>query len=307
MHPPGSWYRWTAWPRSRRVDAAERPGHRAGWYPPRRAQPASCDEAGLAMPNLGDIDRQSLAGRHRHRHPRHRDRPRQPGHQRSSAWRSSTAGGRSSSCDGHHRPDLLQVQPGSGVGALGIVTRLTLQCVPAFNLHAVETVEPLDGLLDDFEHHMAGHDHMEFFWDPRSPSGSRQAATTARIDPRRPQQPAGRGLATRCSTRTSCSGWPTGPSVRRFPSLACRRWPGLTSGAFIERDFIDASHRVFASRRLRALLRDGVRGTRFAAVPEAVRRIGALVQSLSTRWSRSPSRCRVSAADDIPLSTGIRP
>ena len=47
-------------------------------------------------------------------------------------------------------PDLLRVAR-VGVGALGIVTKVTIQCVPAFNLHARETIEVLDDVLDDFD------------------------------------------------------------------------------------------------------------------------------------------------------------
>ena len=252
-------------------------------------------EAGLAMPNLGDIDRQSLAGA------------------TATATHGTGIGlgnlattivgmeivdgrGEIISCDGHHRSDLLHAAR-VGVGALGIVTRLTLQCVPAFNLHAVETVEPLDGLLNDFEQHMAGHDHMEFFWIP----GARRAHVKRNNRTDGPPRPPSRLAAARdkmlyenvvfgLANRT----------VRRFPSLA-PTVARLTSGALSERDFIDASHRVFASRRL-VRFYEMEYGVPVAAVPEAVRRIGALVRSLPSLVT-FPVEVRVSAADDIPLST----
>ena len=252
-------------------------------------------EAGLAMPNLGDIDRQSLAGA------------------TATATHGTGIGlgnlattivgmeivdgrGEIISCDEHHRPDLLHAAR-VGVGALGIVTRLTLQCVPAFNLHAVETVEPLDGLLNDFEPHMAGHDHMEFFWIP----GARRAHVKRNNRTDRPPRPQSWLAAARdkmlyenivfgLANRT----------VRRFPSLA-PTVARLTSGAFSERNFIDASHRVFASRRL-VRFYEMEYGVPVAAVPEAVRRIGALVRSLPSPVT-FPVEVRVSAADDIPLST----
>ena len=253
------------------------------------------DAAGLALPNLGDIDRQSLAGA------------------TATATHGTGTGlgnlsttivgmdivdgrGELIHCDEHERPDLLRVAR-VGVGALGIVTRMTLQCVPAFDLHAVETVEPLNGLLDNFEPQMAGHDHMEFFWIP----GARRAHVKRNNrtgEPRRPQRwlASARdkmlyenvvfGLANR--------------TVRRFPSLA-PTVARMTSGAASRRDFIDASHRVFVSRRL-VRFYEMEYGVPVAAVPEAVRRIGALVRSLSTPVT-FPVEVRVSAADDIPLST----
>ena len=254
------------------------------------------DEAGLAMPNLGDIARQSVAGA------------------TATATHGTGLGlgnlattivgmdivdgrGELIHCDEHERPELLRVAR-VGVGALGIVTRMTLQCVRAFDLHAAETSEPLEGLLDDFEHHMAGNDHMEFFWVP----GSRHAHVKRNNrtgEPRRPQPVLARardkllyenvvfGLANR--------------AVRRFPSSlpAVAR---MTRRAVVLRDYIDASHRVFVSRRFVRFYEMEYAVPR-EALPEAVRRIGALVRGLSTPVT-FPVEVRVSAADDIPLSTG---
>ena len=253
------------------------------------------DAAGLAMPNMGDIDRQSLAGATA---TATHGTGRELGNLATTIVGMEMVDGRGElvRCDEHERPDLLRVAR-VGVGALGIVTRLTLQCVPAFDLHAVETIEPLDGLLDDFEQHMAGHDHMEFFWIP----GARRAHVKRNDrtgEPRRPQKRLAEardkvlyenvvfGLANR--------------TVRRFPSLA----PAVaraTGGAASQRDFIDASHRVFVSRRF-VRFYEMEYGVPVAAVPEAVRRIGALVQSLPSPVT-FPVEVRVSAADDIPLST----
>ena len=253
------------------------------------------DAVGLAMPNLGDIDRQSLAGA------------------TATATHGTGLGlgnlattivgmeivdgrGELIRCDEHERSELLRVAR-VGVGALGIVTRMTLQCVPAFDLHATETVEPLDELLDNFEKHMAGHDHMEFFWVP----GSRHAhvkRNNRTDEPRRPQhrlaeardkilyENAVFGLANR--------------AVRRFPSLA----PSVaraTSKAVTQRDFVDASHRVLVSRRFVRFYEMEYAVPR-AALPEAVRRVGALARSLPSPVT-FPIEVRVSAADDIPLST----
>ena len=63
------------------------------------------------------------------------------------------------------RPDLLRVAR-VGVGALGIVTKVTIQCVPAFDLHARETIEVLDDVLDDFANFTTSAEHVEFYWMP---------------------------------------------------------------------------------------------------------------------------------------------
>ena len=253
------------------------------------------DEAGLAMPNLGDIDRQSLAGATAT--ATHGTGP-GLGNLATTIVGMEIVDGRGERirCDEHERPDLLRVAR-VGVGALGIVTRVTLQCVPAFDLHAVETVEPLDGLLDGFEQHMASHDHMEFFWVP----GSRHAHVKRhnRTDePRRPQPRLAEardkilyenvvfGLANR--------------AIRRFPS-SLPAVSKLTRGAVVERDYVDASHRVLVSRRLVRFYEMEYAVPR-EALPEAVRRVGELARSLPSPIT-FPVEVRVSAADDIPLST----
>ena len=70
----------------------------------------------------------------------------------------------------------------------------------------------------------------------------------------------------------------------------------------VQRDFIDASHRVFVSRRF-VRFYEMEYAVPLEALGEAVRRIGALVRGLSTPVT-FPVEVRVSAADDIALSTG---
>ncbi|HJL82447.1 MAG TPA: FAD-binding protein, partial [Acidimicrobiales bacterium] len=122
--------------------------------------------AGLAMPNLGDIAYQSVAGA-----------ASTSTHGTGLGFASIAAGVvgmRLVAGDGtvvvlgpHDDPDLLEVAR-VGLGALGIVTEVTLQCVPAFNLHAVEEVLPADDVLDSFDEMAATTDHIEFFWMPHT-------------------------------------------------------------------------------------------------------------------------------------------
>ena len=99
-------------------------------------------EHGLAMPNLGDIDRQSIAGAiatATHGTGRHL------GNLATTVvgMEMVTGEGEVVRCSADEEPDLLRVAR-VGVGALGIVTEVTLQVVDAFNLHARETVEPFE-------------------------------------------------------------------------------------------------------------------------------------------------------------------
>src|SRR5207244_8184141 len=55
-----------------------------------------------------------------------------------------------------------------GLGALGVLSRLTIQCEPAFNLHAVEQPEKLDAVLESFEDRTKTNEHFEFYWFPHT-------------------------------------------------------------------------------------------------------------------------------------------
>ncbi|MGH9134475.1 MAG: D-arabinono-1,4-lactone oxidase, partial [Ilumatobacteraceae bacterium] len=201
-------------------------------------------------------------------------------------------------CDVTERPDLLRVAR-VGVGALGIVTRVTLQCVPAFDLHAVETIEVLDDVLDGFDGFAASADHVELYWMP----GSRRCQVKRNhrtAEPARPQprlayardKYLGENLAFGVVCRVG----------RRFPTLAPRVARLVTSAA-AERDLIDRSDRIFCSpRHVRFVEMEY--GIPVEAIPEAVRRVRDLTAGLAFP-ALFPIEVRVSAADDIPLSTGM--
>ena len=55
-----------------------------------------------------------------------------------------------------------------GVGSLGVVTAVTLRCVPAFTLHGVDRWEPLEDVLAGLEERIAAHDHFEFYVFPHT-------------------------------------------------------------------------------------------------------------------------------------------
>jgi len=125
---------------------------------------AALDALGLAMPNLGDIDAQTIAGAI------------------STGTHGTGAGlggiatavaglelvladGSVVSCSAEQRPDLFTAARVS-VGALGVISSVTLSCVPAFDLAADERPMPLGEVLERFEEFAAANDHFEFYWFP---------------------------------------------------------------------------------------------------------------------------------------------
>jgi L-gulonolactone oxidase len=64
-----------------------------------------------------------------------------------------------------HEPDVFGAAR-VGLGALGVVSTVTVQCVPAFNLRTVEEPAPLSDVLASLEQRVADNEHFEFLWLP---------------------------------------------------------------------------------------------------------------------------------------------
>lgn len=120
------------------------------------------DSRGLALPNLGDIDAQTIAGAV------------QTGTHGTGAGFGSLASfvsgltlmladGSSVSCS---RGEPLFDAAVVGLGAFGVLTSVTLDCVPAFVLRAEERPESLPAVLGDLDSLVAENDHFEFYWFP---------------------------------------------------------------------------------------------------------------------------------------------
>lgn len=250
---------------------------------------------GLALPNLGDIDRQSIAGA-----------TATATHgtgaglgniaTRIVGMEIVTADGTVRRCSETDDPELLRVAR-VGLGALGIVTEMTLRCVPAFNLRAVETIEPLADVIGDFRNFMHSTDHVEFYWMP----GSRRCQVKRNTRTELPAEPQSKAAYIRDKWIGENLAFGTVCRVgRRFPGLAPKVAKIVMSGAS-ERDLIDRSDKVFCSpRKVRFLEMEY--GLPIDAVPDAIGRIQQLIATLPVK-PMFPIEVRISAADDIPLST----
>ncbi len=125
---------------------------------------AALDTLGLALANLGDIDAQTVAGAI------------STGTHGTGASLGGIAtqvaglelvlaDGSVAACSASQRPDLFAAARVS-VGALGVLSSVTLQCVPSFTLAADERPMPVDEVLGRFAEFAAGNDHFEFYWFP---------------------------------------------------------------------------------------------------------------------------------------------
>ena len=250
---------------------------------------------GLALPNLGDIAYQSIAGA-----TATATHGTGAGHgniaTRIVGIELVTGDGTIRRANEANDPELLRVAR-VGVGSLGILTEVTIRCVPAFNLHAVETIETLTDVVADFRGVMHSTDHAEFFWMP----GARRCMVkrnTITDRPAAPQSKIGyikdKWIAENLAFGTVCR------VARSFPSLAPKVAKAITSSAS-GRETLDRSDKVFCSpRKVRFLEMEY--GVPFDAVPDALGRIDALIKTLPVK-PIFPIEVRASAADDIPLST----
>jgi L-gulonolactone oxidase len=140
---------------------------------------------GLALPNLGDIDVQSLAG------------ALVTGTHGTGARLGNLASGVEAMelvlADGSKRAldggDELRAARVS-LGALGVVAAVTLRCVPSFRLHAVDRPLPLEDVLGSLDERVDGNDHFELFTFPHSPLALTRTnnRTEAPATPRRPRR-----------------------------------------------------------------------------------------------------------------------
>ncbi|WP_307851716.1 FAD-binding protein [Williamsia sp. CHRR-6] len=122
--------------------------------------PGLIDPLGLAMPNLGDIDRQTLAGAVST--STHGTGVGFGGLATQVIGATMVTGTGDTLRIGRHDGRLLAaIAP--GLGALGVLVDITLQCVPAFDLSAVEEITDFDSAVADFGTRIREVDHHEFY------------------------------------------------------------------------------------------------------------------------------------------------
>jgi L-gulono-1,4-lactone dehydrogenase len=249
-------------------------------------------ERGWALPNLGDVDVQTVAGAiSTGTHGTGATHAGLAGQVR--ALELVTADGAARTCSPDEDRELFAAAR-VGLGALGVLTTVTLQAVPAFRLHALEAAQPLESALDLLD---GDDDHVEFYWFPHT--GTAATKRNNRTDADGPR-------------RGRVAGWVGDELVGNGAfALACRIGavaPGLVpsinrtiAGRFAAAEYVDRSYRVFTSpRRVRFVEMEYA--VPRAALPEAFAGLRRAVERHGQAVT-FPVEVRVAAADDIPLST----
>ncbi len=251
----------------------------------------------LAMPNLGDIDEQSIAGAIST--GTHGTGARFGGIATQVVGAVLvTADGELLTVDDSHDSELLPAVA-LGLGALGILVEVTLQCVPAFVLHAVERPEPLDEALADLDRRAAASDHFEFYWFPHTDTALTKTNTRLpESAPRHRLAPVGRWVDEELLSNglyaAICAAGTVVPALIPPVSRVAVRLTG-------NREYTDASTRVFTQRRA-VRFREMEYAVPVANLRPAFEAVRRLVDE--RRWRISfPVEVRVAAADDLWLST----
>ncbi len=267
---------------------------------------AALDGLGLAMAGLGDIDAQTVAGAQSARTHGTARAPGKSGHPGRGVRPGPGNDGSPVTYRRRSSPSFISRAARVGLGALGVISTVTLRCVPAFKLAAEESPEPVDEVIERFDSIAAENDHFEFYWFPYG----RHALVKRnnRLSP-------GHTAASNVRASRPMPGWRRFwefevmenagfGALCRVGRAAPRFIPALnrfSSAALSTRSYTDSSYRVFVTpRRVRFV------ESEYAVPRESLRDVLAELRRAVPRLADPvmfPVEVRVAAADDIWLST----
>ena len=251
----------------------------------------------LALQNMGDIDRQTIVGATST--GTHGTGASFGGlATRIRAAKLVTADGELLRVDAAENADLLPAVA-LGLGALGVLVEVTIECVPEFVLHALERPAPVDEVLAEWPERLRESDHFEFYVWPHSDRVLTK--TNTRLPGDAARKPLGR-------VREALEDGFLDNEVfgmlvaigRAFPAAI----PGinrLATSLSGNREFADRSPDVFTSPR-RVRFTEMEYAIPVEAIPEAVRAVRELIDREGWRIE-FPIEVRASAPDDLWLST----
>jgi L-gulonolactone oxidase len=251
-------------------------------------------QLGLAVPNLGDIDGQTVAGA-------------------ISTGTHGTGLGHSTlaSCvaaltlvigDGSvvrvDSADPMFPAARLGLGALGVVVDVTLRCVDAFTLRADERPMALREVLARLDDELAGNEHVEFYWHPYTDWTQLKRNNTVPANDR--PLPKFRGwlddefLSNTLYERTCRLGRAVPAVVPTINAIATR--------ALTARTYTARSDRVFCTPR-RVRFNEMEYEVPRAAVPEVMSELPRIIERLPFKV-QFPVEVRFTGPDDVWLSHG---
>jgi FAD-linked oxidoreductase len=252
-------------------------------------------ERGLGLTNLGDIDRQTISGAIST--GTHGTGARLGGLATFiRAMELVTADGDVVRCSPDEEPEVFHGAR-VGLGALGVVTKLTLACEPAFTLRHVERAGKLDEVVAEIDQLADGHDHFEFYWLPHTDTCS------LLCNDRTDEAPRPKSAYKRWRAEVFFPNYFFGAVVTagRLHPAWVPRLAGVVGSSVGSTRLIDRSDRILISTRLLRFVEMEYAIPR-AHAREAVLAVRDLIDGEGLRVS-FPVEVRFTAPDDIPLST----
>jgi L-gulono-1,4-lactone dehydrogenase len=252
-------------------------------------------EQGLALENLGDIDVQTIAGAISTATHGTGERFGNISSQ-VEAIELVTPDGSLVQCSRDSDPDLWRAAR-VGVGSLGVISSVTLRCVPAFTIRRHDHPLPLAEALADLDELAARNDHFEFYVFPHTNVALCREST----DLDSPPEPRGRVQEYLLETvLENHAFWLLCSVGRMFPSRipAVNRLVPKVAGSSVK---TDRSYRVFSTKRLVRFTEMEYAVPREAG-PEALRRVHDVIERRGFAVP-FPIEFRVVAPDDAYLST----
>jgi FAD-linked oxidoreductase len=249
---------------------------------------------GLAVPNLGDIDAQTVAGAI------------STGTHGTGAAHSTLASCVTAVTLVTGTGQILRLDSSSemfpavrlGIGALGILVEVTLRCVEAFTLLADERPMPLAEVLAGLDEQIAVNDHVEFYWYPYTDRAQLKRNNT---------------VQTSHLPLTRFRGWLDDEflpnSVFQAACRLGRTLPGavpaisaIAARALTARTYTDRSDRVFCTPR-RVRFTEMEYEVPRAAMPEVLAALPGIIDRLPFKV-QFPVEVRFTGPDDVWLSHG---
>ncbi|NYG06427.1 FAD-linked oxidoreductase [Phycicoccus badiiscoriae] len=255
---------------------------------------------GLALPNLGDIDRQSVAGAIST--GTHGTGIRLQGIAAAvSGLELVLADGSVLACSAEVEPEVFQAAR-VGLGALGVITEVELQCVPAFRLHAKEFGADLFEVLERLEEDVERHDHVDMHWFPLTDR------VLVKHNDRVPDGETGTPLP---RWRAALDDDLLSNRLFELTNRGASRWPAVvprlnavSARLLGAREYTDDSWRVFVAER-KVRFRESEYAVPRAAVTEVVLAVRSWLERHRAPLT-FPLEIRFIGADDIWLSTAYQ-
>jgi len=251
---------------------------------------------GLALPNLGDIDVQTISGAI------------STGTHGTGASLGClatfvvgltlvTGTGAVVRCSASENPSVFEAAR-VGVGAVGVIVDVTVQCVDAFTLRADERPARLADVFADLPSFVDGHDHFEMYWFPYTDRVQIKCNDRVPISDR--PLPRWRGwlddeLLSNTVFAGACRLGRAMPAL--VPSIS-----RVSARALSARVYTARSDRVFCTPR-RVRFTEMEYGLPRSALPSAFDALRRIVDGLPFKVA-FPVEVRFTAADDIWLSHG---